>query len=324
MRNAHVWSASMKPRSRARRRPIQLAALRGFDAAARHLSFTRAAEELNLTQSSLSRQIASVEEDLGAPLFVRRVRALELTSDGARLAQSVRRALDGIDATVAQIRGAGTRRVTISTFASFASLWLVPRLADFQARAPQIEIRIAASDRFVDLAREDVDFAIRWCLPEDAPHDAQRLGDEMVAPALAPALLERCGHALEQPADLMRLPMLEMESSAGAARGSWARWFESIGISPPPRPQAGKLTFTFIDQSMQAAVRGQGVVMGRTPFVPDLVAAGQLVLPFPDLWLRTGMSVFLIENSARRGDADVALFRDWLVETYAAGPLRQT
>ncbi|HEU0202802.1 MAG TPA: LysR family transcriptional regulator, partial [Burkholderiaceae bacterium] len=127
------------------------------------MSFTAAANELNLTQSSVSRQVATLEREVGKPLFVRKTRALELTSDGERLLRAVRQALAAIDRTVDEVRGlGGPPRVSITTYASFASLWLVPRLAAFQRAHPEIEIRIDAADRRIDLEAEGMDLAIRW------------------------------------------------------------------------------------------------------------------------------------------------------------------
>jgi len=168
-----MYGAAMNSPSaagRRRRRPIGLAALRGFEAAARQLSFTVAAQELNLTQSSISRQMAALERQLGKPLFVRKTRALALTAAGMQLQHAVRQALTAIDQSVDEIRGvANAQRVTLSTYASFASLWLAPRLAIFQRRHPEIEIRLDASDRVVDLQAEDIDVAIRWIPPGRMP-----------------------------------------------------------------------------------------------------------------------------------------------------------
>lgn len=310
-----------------RRRPIALGPLRGFEAAGRRLSFTLAAAELNLTQSSISRQVAALERQVGKRLFVRRPRALALTGAGEQLLRAVRQALATIDRTVDEIRGAADRpRVALTTYASFASLWLVPRLAAFQRAHPEIEIRIDASDRFVDIEAEGMDFALRRCLPRLAPDGALLLVEEEITPALSPTLLERSGVALEAPVDLLRLPLLEVEDGAAVSSASaWSRWFEFAGVSPEAqRPAAGKLYFTFIDQTVQAAVRGQGVVLGRQPFLDDLTAAGQLLAPFPQLRLRTGYAYFLIDNRERRALPHVAQFRAWVVDEFARGPRRDT
>jgi LysR family transcriptional regulator, glycine cleavage system transcriptional activator len=329
MYGALMSTAAHHPRpSRARaRRPIQLAALRGFEVAARHLSFTLAAEELALTQSAISRQIATLERQVGKALFVRKTRALALTAHGERLHAAVRQALAGIDTCVDTIRGVGQApRIGLTTYASFASLWLVPRLAEFQQHHPDIEFRIDASDRAIDLAEEGLDLAIRRSLPSriDASHRPTPLCEEFVAPALSPHLLERSGLSLREPADLQRLPLIEMDDHArSGAATSWQRWFESFGV-PAPRVAGGKLTFSFVDQAVQAAVRGQGVVLGRTPLLADTVAAGQLLVPFPDMALRTGYHYYLLLHPERAQAPEIVAFTRWLIDEFARGPRGQT
>jgi DNA-binding transcriptional LysR family regulator len=313
------------PRTR-QRRPIQLAGLRGFDAAARQLSFTLAAEQLALTQSAISRQIATLERQVGKALFVRKTRALALTRDGQRLHAAVVQALAGIDSCVDTIRGLGQApRVALTTYASFASLWLVPRLAGFQQEHPRIEIRIDASDRLVDLAADGLDLAVRRSLPSrlDAPQSAILLCEEYVTPALSPQLLERSA-PLRAPADLLQLPLIDLDErwQPSIARG-WQRWLEAFGV-PPSNAPGGRLVFSYVDQAMQAAVRGQGIVMGGSPMLEDMVAAGQLVTPFPELKLATGYSFFLIVNPQRAQTPDVAAFVRWLTGEFARGPRRQT
>lgn len=314
----------MNAAARARRRPIALAALRGFEASARLLSFTLAAQELSLTQSSISRQVAALERQLGRPLFVRRTRALELTAAGSRLLQAVQQSLRQLDRTVDEIRGDGRHsRITLATWASFASLWLVPRLAAFQREHPDIEIRIDASDRFVDLEAEEVDLAIRWTRPGSVPPGALQLLEEDVTPAIAPLLLERSGLQLREPKDLFQLPLLELDDAMPtSAASAWSRWFEFAGVrAVPPAP---RLLFTFIDQSVQAAVRGQGVVLGRSPFLDDLTASGDLVTPFPKLRMPTGYRYWLIERPQSRDAPQVAAFRNWMQAEFDRGPERRT
>ncbi|MFZ2649318.1 MAG: LysR substrate-binding domain-containing protein [Burkholderiaceae bacterium] len=312
------------PRAR-RHRPIQLGALRGFDAAARQLSFTLAADELALTQSAISRQIAALEGQVGKALFVRKTRSLALTADGQRLHAAIAQALAGIDTCVDAIRGVGQApRISVTTYASFASLWLVPRLADFQQGHSQIEIRIDASDRVVDLRSDGLDLAIRRCLPSrvDASQRATLLCEEFVTPALSPHLLERSAQLLRVPADLQRLPLIDLDVSAWRA-GNWQGWFDAFGV--PAQPAAGgRMIFSFIDQSVQAAVRGQGVVLGRTPMLEDALAAGQLVAPFPELKLATGYSYYLLVHPERSKASEVAAFASWLVDEFSRGPRRQS
>lgn len=314
----------MKGRASHRRRPIGLATLRGFEASARLLSFTLAAEELNLTQSSISRQVAALERQVGRPLFLRRTRALELTTAGGKLLHAVQQALGQIDRTVDGLRGDGdATRITLATYASFASLWLVPRLAAFQRDHPGIDIRIDAGDRLVDLDAEGVDLALRWTRPSNVPRDALQLLAEEVTPAVSPLLLERSDVRLSEPQDLFKLPLLELDDAIPtSAASAWTRWFEFAGVrAAPPAP---RLLFTFVDQSVQAAVRGQGVVLGRAPFLADLTASGDLVTPFPKLRMATGYSYWLIERDATRDAPHVAAFRTWLIREFERGPERQT
>jgi len=325
---SRMYCGHMKPpRSRTSARShrlIGLSALRGFEASARRMSFTLAAAELNLAQSSISRQVAELERQIGSALFARQTRSLALTAAGHRLLQAAQQALKQIDRAVEDIRGPrNAARVTITTYASFASLWLVPRLAIFQREHPQIELRIDASDRFIDIDVEGVDIAIRWTRASSLPGAAVPLHDEEVLPALSPLLLERSGPALKKPHDLFHLPLLELdESMPTSASSAWPRWFEFAGVrTAPPAP---RLMFTFIDQSVQAAVRGQGVVLARSPFVDDLVASGDLIAPFPKLRMPTGYQYALIANVNTRETPHVSAFCSWIRAEFARGALRQT
>ncbi|MBI3156064.1 MAG: LysR family transcriptional regulator [Burkholderiales bacterium] len=310
----------MATKSSARRaRPIGLAALRGFEAAARRLSFTLAAEELSLTQSSVSRQIAALERQLGRSLFVRRTRALELTAAGTQLQQAVQQAIATIDQSVDEIRGAaGARRVTLTTYASFASLWLAPRLAAFQRAHPDIEIRLDASDRVVDLRAEGVDLAVRWLPADRLPAGALALIDDVAAPALSPGLL--AGARLRGPADLARWPLLELDTRVpGTQRLNWQAWFAFAGAGQV-EPAAGRLVFSFVDQAVQAAVRGQGVALVRSPFLQDAVASGDLVMPFPQLCMPAGYRHVLVVDPAAARRAPVEVFVDWLTGQFRQAP----
>jgi LysR family glycine cleavage system transcriptional activator len=307
------------PKAARRRRPLALGALRGFDAAARHLSFTLAADELLLTQSSISRQIAAVERQIGRPLFIRRTRALALTAAGQQLQRAVRQALSVLDQTVDDLRGADTaQRITLTTYASFASLWLVPRLAAFQRDHPGVEIRIDAADRVVDLQAEAMDAAIRWWPDGALPPHATLLIDDVATPALSPRLLQAA--PVVAPADLARWPLLDLDESVlGTRWQSWARWFEHAGAGAV-EPAAGRLVFSFVDQAVQAAIRGQGVALVRSPFLQDCVAAGDLVMPFPRLRLRSGHRHVLVVNPTRMRRPAVAAFCQWLAEQFQRVP----
>jgi DNA-binding transcriptional LysR family regulator len=310
----------------ARKRPIGLAALRGFESAARHLSFTHAAAELHLTQSAVSRQVAALENDVGQRLFVRKTRALLLTPAGERLARSTRQALSVVDRAVDDIRGrTASPRVVVTTYPSFASLWLVPRLAAFQRTHPGIEIRIDAQGRRVDLEAEGVDIALRRCPPQEAPPDAIALLDEDVTPALSAELLNRFGGRLQSPADVLRLPLIEIEDDLPAdTSGSWSRWFEFAGVEGDSGANPPVMVVAYIDQSMQAAARGQGMVLARRPFREDMVAGGQLMTPFPDIRAPTGYGMYLLVNEASRGRAAVTELRNWLLQEFKRAPARHS
>ena len=323
---AKYGAAPAAPRRPARKRPIGLASLRGFESAARHLSFTQAADELHLTQSAVSRQVAALEAEVGHRLFIRKTRALVLTSAGERLLRSTRQALSAVDQTVDEIRGQGpSRRVVVTTYPSFASLWLVPRLAAFQRAHPGTEIRIDAQPRPVDLEAEGVDIALRRCRPQDAPRDATLLLDEDVTVVLSAELLNRFGGRLNSPADLLCLPRIEIEDDLpGDASGSWSNWFQHAGVQGDAEASPPVMVVAYTDHSLQAAARGQGVVLAYSPFREEMVANGLLVMPFPEIRLLTGYSMFLIVNRSARDRPHVAQLRDWLLQEFARPPSRQT
>ena len=178
------------PLTRLRTRPIGAGNLRAFAAVARHLNFRAAAEELALTQSAVSRQIQALEDEVGVALFLRHTRAVELTGAGAQLLRAVAPSLERLDTVVRQIRqAAGRKTVSISTWASFASMWLIPRLEAFQRAHPDIDIRIDASDTPVDLETADVDLALRYAPSVSVPRLAERLFGEQLTPVASPWLL---------------------------------------------------------------------------------------------------------------------------------------
>src|SRR3954452_483015 len=192
-----------------RTRPISAGHLRAFEAVARHLNFRAASEEMALTQSAVSRQIQSLEEEVGVSLFLRHTRAVELTSAGAQLLTAVAQSLPRIDGAVRQIRqSAGRQSVALTTFASFASMWLIPRLEQFQRDHPGMDIRIDANDARVDLDIADVDLALRYGPKATMPPQAIRLFGEQLTPVASPWLLKG-GPALARPADVAQFGLIE-------------------------------------------------------------------------------------------------------------------
>ncbi len=300
-------------------RLLAVGPLRAFEAVARRFSFSAAAEELHLTQPAISRQIKSLEDELGAPLFLRGTRRVELTSAGTQLLRSVLPLMQRLDTTVHQIRSSrGRRHVSIVTFASFASLWLLPRLASFEREHPDIDIRISASDVMADLDDPDVDLALRYCHPSAAPAGATRLFGEVVTPAVGRGLAEQAARGqappLAVPADLARHTLLEEDDHRPSAEYlGWRHWLRQHGV--PQLEPARWLLLNFTYQQVQAALAGQGVALARLPMVGEALERGELVEPFgPAHRVVSPFAYWLIE--CRHGPAvrtEVGLFARWLV-----------
>jgi DNA-binding transcriptional LysR family regulator len=287
-----------------------------FDAAARHLSFTKAAAERFLTQSAVSRQIAALEAELAVPLFRRRHRALELTDDGRQLAEGVARALGELAESVRAIRAPGRREVlAVTTTPGLASLWLIPRLAAFMSAHPGVDVRIDATHTQRSLAGEGFDLAIRYVPLEGAP--GLPLFGESVLPLCAPAL--RRALPLKTPADLAHHTLLHVEHPQGRSLLlEWQTWLQAVGAAQVA--QAATLTFTNYDTAVAAAVAGQGVVLGRRPLVDALLRKRALVAPFKGSATSARGYTVVTEPAAARKPAVQALVR-WLQEQAAgSGP----
>lgn len=286
--------------------------LKGFEAVARTLSFTKAAEDLCLTQSAVSRQIQTLEQQLGVSLFIRRPRLLLLTAEGQILQQTVSRILHQLDETIEKLTQApGTATLTVSTTAAFASLWLIPRLSEFMQAHPQLEVRISTSNQMVDLARDGVDIAIRNGSPSGIPPQATHLFDEQVFPVCAPAKLLDPDKPLQCPADLSRHALLHfLDAESKWPWLSWGPWLEKAGL--PDLQSAGVLRFSHYEQVIQAAISGQGVALGRSVLVDDLLWNGQLVAPFGRSQQIDRVYYVLVAHPVRHSP-HVRMFVDWLV-----------
>lgn len=300
------------------RRLPSLDFLRGFEASGRLLSFTRAAAELHLTQSALSRQVAAIEDALGVPLFERRHRSLRLTAEGEAFHREIAAHLEGI-ARAAESAGS-TRRapgLTVTTTVSFASLWLIPRLPRFRVERPDVEVYVSADDRTVDLARGEVDVAIRYVSRDTPlPGDAMPMFGERMLPVVSPAVARDPRTPLKRPADLAGHVLLHLDDPEGRVPWlNWPQWLTSNG-APGLRP-AGSLRFTLYDQVIQAAVGGQGVALGRLPLVAEHLREGRLVAPFPKKYDSERGYVALVAPHAV-GREDVAAFVRWLDAESAA------
>jgi LysR family transcriptional regulator, glycine cleavage system transcriptional activator len=297
--------------SPARTRPVAAGALRTFEAVARHLNFRAAAQELALTQPAVSRQIQALEHEVGVRLFLRHTRAVELTGAGAQLLAAVTAALPRIDGAVRQIRqSAGRRTVALSTFASFASMWLIPRLEHFQRAHPDIDIRIDATDVPIDLETADMDLALRHGPPSIVPPGAIRLFGEQLTPVASPWLL-RDAAPVQAPPDLLQFALIDDGHQVPQTALTWRRWFDEHGYSglEPKR----WLYFNYSHQMVQAALTGQGVALARLPLVAESLASGDLVEPLPTQRIATRTSYWLIVGGRSARRPEIVAFTEWLL-----------
>ena len=297
--------------------PVSLDLLLGFEAAARSLSFTSAAADLHLTQSAISRQVQQLEEQLGVKLFERRTRALVLTEAGHRYYRDVSQALNQLREATVAVRVQTTPVVRVTTTLTFASLWLVPRLASFQKEHPDIAVHVVADNIVRDLARNSLDVALRYCPAEAAGPGAERLFGEQVAPVAAPAILK--GLQIRGVEDLLKLPLIEFEDTSGLAPWlSWKVWCEAMGIA---RPHTGSgLMFSHYDQVVQAAVSGQGVALGRFPLLDPLVAERRLALPLRGRQYATlaRRAYWLVTAGPAAQRTEVKIFCEWMRDQVSA------
>ena len=299
---------------RSGRRHPSLDLVRGFEAAARHLSFTRAGEELFLTQSALSRQIQTLEEQLGVPLFERRHRALQLTEAGQVLQGAARAVLDEFESAVARIRREqAAQPLAISTNQPFAALWLIPRIARFRERHPGVDVFISADNRIIDLDREPVDLAVRYCTEAMAPPGSVRLFGERLVPVCNPRLAADRARPLKRPEDLSKHVLLHIDDRFPWL--NWTVWLTANGIRD--LIPAGSMRFNHFHEVMQAAVDGQGVALGRVPLIDSLLKQRKLVAPFRDRYATT-RAYFVVpaRRAAQRPEAQA--FIDWLKAEAAA------
>lgn len=297
-----------------RSRPLPLTGLRGFEAAARLLSFTLAAHELGLTQSAVSRQIQGIETQLGRSLFRRGVRSLQLTESGERLFRDVQAALREIDRSVEDIRGQRRRRrLALTTAASLASLVLVPRLPEFSRLHPGIDLRIDASDTVRDLEGEGYDVALRYFRHERAPRGLTLLHDEQLVPVLSPLLAARIG-PIRRAADLGRATLLVEDAPTTLDGGHWERWFARARTPMPA--EAPRLMLSFTHQALDAALHEQGVMLAPSIYVQAHLASGRLIAPLGRP-MPSGWGYYLVVNRDSARQRHVVAFIAWLETVFA-------
>lgn len=287
-----------------------LKALRAFEAGARHLSFTKAAEELNVTQAAISHQVRVLEEHLGLSLFRRYTRRLALTEEGRSLLPAVSEALDLIAQAVADLdSGVTRRRLTVSLTHSFAGKWLVRRLGRFRQAHPEIDLRLHHSMEVADFARDEVDMAVRWGRGGWPGVESDFLKAEVVALVCSPALLEGA-HPLREPADLRHHTLLHDYDY-----DDWAQWLRAAGVTDVD-PRSGPI----MDETaivLQAAIDGQGVAIADVTILADDLAKGRLVQPF-DQELPSEYAHYVVYPPGALKQPKVKAFRDFLLAEAAA------
>jgi LysR family glycine cleavage system transcriptional activator len=282
-----------------------LNALRAFEAAARHLSFTRSARELGVTQAAVSHQIRALESELGQSLFVRRTRALALTDVGRNYLPALSRALDAIEeASVSARSGAARQRLSVSVVPSFAARWLLPRLNRFRTAHPTIDLHVSLSTELVSLARGGFDLGIRWGYGRYPGLAVWHVMDDELFPVVSPKL-RRDQKRFDPARDLQRWSLLHDDRHE-----HWMEWLEHAGISGVPVSEG--LVFNDASLMLQAAVEGLGVALGRRSLVVEDLRAKRLVR-LSALAVKTAESYWLAAPRARAEEPTLRAFRTWLL-----------
>ncbi len=282
-----------------------LAAIRAFEAAARQASFTRAAAELGMTQAAVSYQIKVLEDRVGAALFLRHPRGVELTETGKRLSRQAGEALDLLRDAFAEAKGRISETLVLSVLPTFATNVLARRLGGFQIDNPGIALRVDLSQTLTDFAREDVDLAIRAGVGDWPGTESKLLLRGTFTPMLNPDLAQRYG-GLERPEDLLKLPILEPSDPW------WRLWFEAAGVPTDALKEKPKLRFGSQVLGGNAAIAGQGVGILTPAFHRDAIDQGNLYQPF-DLTCEDTYSYWLVYPKSRRNAPKIRAFRDWIL-----------
>lgn len=293
------------------RRLPPLSMLRSFEAAARHLSFSRAADELSVTHSAVSHQIRGLEEWLGCELFVRSGRAVRLTQAGTRLHGPLTRAFDGMDDAVRAVsRMAQDRALVVSVEPAFAARWLVLRLDRFYQRHPDLRLHLVPTPDMVDLARDDVDVAIRFGRGPWPGLKADKIMGAAAFPVVSPLLIAET--PLNKPDDLQHFTLIHEDSVE-----DWAAWLKAAGAEDVD-PARGPI-FDDGHLALEAATMGQGVALADEALAAAALQDGRLIRPF-DLMLETSAAYYVVTEPASAARPDVSAFRAWLLEEAQAIP----
>jgi len=290
-----------------------LTAIRAFEAVARHLSFTRAATELGMTQAAVSYQIRILEERVGTPLFLRKPRQIVLSETGARLAPQVAQAFEMMRSAFADMRGKVDNLLSITAVPTFSSQWLAPNLGLFQVTHPEIAVRLDSGSELADLTHGQFDIGIRMLPgPQGEGFVSHLLVKADFTPLLSPSLAASIG-GVKKPEDLLKLPILDPEDE-------WLdHWFAAAAV-PGYSVEGRPVTMMGLQSLLgTAAMAGRGVAMLTPAFFRDEIASGRLLRPFP-LLASVGRGYYLVYSESRRNAPKIRAFRDWILE--ASKPLR--
>jgi LysR family glycine cleavage system transcriptional activator len=287
--------------------------LKGFEVVARHLSFTKAAAELCVTQSAVSRQIRQLEDHLGVRLFERRTRAVVLTEAGYRYYSDLTPLLKQLGEITRKVTAARAQtHVRVTCTLSFASLWLVPRLAAFQERYPDVHVHVIADNVVRDVERDGFDVAMRYCDNADAGAHAVKLFDETLTPVCSPELARG---KLKRLDDLAKFPLIHFNDLEG--RVPWLSWDSFLGeTNNGGLAEKGAVYFSHYDQAIHAARAGQGIALGRLPVIDTELADGALVAPLLGSVALTmpDRGYWLVASEAHEPTPEARIVLDWLIE----------
>ncbi|MDP2121022.1 MAG: LysR substrate-binding domain-containing protein [Hoeflea sp.] len=296
-------------------RKFPLNALRVFEAVARHGSFSRAGDELGMTQTAVSYQVKLLEDHLGERLFLRQPRQIVATATAERMLPTVGKAFDLLNEAMESARQVSHETLEIHSSPTFASHWLARNLGGFQLDHPGIAVRLARVSTITDFGRDPADVGIRWGVGPWPEQECHLLGRFTYAPMLSPVLADSIG-GIREPADLLRLPIIGAQQQY-----AWRNWFAAMGETMPDFSSYRQHNYIEQDLCANAALAGQGVAMLNHIFFAEDLASGRLIAPF-NRRCTDDIGIWLVHPASRRNTPKIKAFRDWITCAVAADRLR--
>lgn len=291
-------------------RKVPLNALRVFEAVVRHGGFSRAAEELGMTQTAVSYQIKLLEEHIGEQLFLRQPRRIVNTETAERMLPSISKGFEHLgDAMLAAVQPS-SQTLEIHSSPTFASHWLARNLGSFQLAWPGTAVRLLRVSKITDFNRDPADISIRWGVGPWPEHECHLLGRFSFAPMLSPALAASAG-GITEPRHLLRLPII------GAQQDSWQTWFASAGLEPPDLSVHKRHNYIEQDLCANAALAGQGVAILNHIYFAEELASGRLIAPF-NHHCSDDIGIWLVHPTSRRNNPKIKAFREWILAAVSA------